>query len=225
MQMHREILAPMRVLYSQEDGRAPVYAHAPGLSYSLCSSAAAILPLDLVSAFRGGSTSHVDGDVPEILLSDRLYSGNNLFSRGFAPNTIGPRAVRGGGGCAEGDVLGGQLRYNALAAISAPIPVDSLSKYGARAFAFCSAAAVLTPSMWHKKNLIQLLTGRGHCAPLNGNKPVLNDVLGNTRLSIGWGLSLPVGPARLELTYALPLLKAPTDSVRQFQVGLGLSIS
>jgi outer membrane protein assembly factor BamA len=194
----------------------------PGLSISLCSSAAAILPFNLGALFSKSTAA--TATTPSVLLSDRFYSGNHLFARGFAPNTIGPRAAaRGSGGCPEGDVLGGQLRYNALAAVSAPIPVDSLAKHGARAFGFCSAAAVLTPSAWQHRDLTGLMTGRGGGA-LGAQSP-LAEILGAARVSVGWGLSLPIGPARLELSYSLPLLKASSDSVRQFQVGLGISIS
>lgn len=224
LQMHREVLRPMRVIYSSEEGKPPVFSQAPGLSLSLCSSVATIVPLDIASLL-GTKNNSVVKNGPDVLLSDRLYSGNHLFARGFAPNTIGPRAAKGSGGCADGDILGGQLRYNAVAAVSTPIPLDSLAKYGARAFAFCNAAAVLTPSAWHKKDLGQMLSSRSRCSSLSGNGRLLNELASSTRVSVGWGLSLPVGPARLELTYAVPLLKASTDSVRQFQVGLGLSIS
>ena len=210
-------------MYSNEEGKAPVFTHAPGLSFSLCGSAAAILPLSLDGLLN--KTGNNDRKAQNILLSDRLYSGNHMFSRGFAPNTIGPRSVKGNGGCPDGDILGGQLRYNALAAISAPVPVDTLAKYGARAFGFCSAAAILTPSGWKNKDLVEVLTGNSYCNSLSGNKNLLDEVMGSTRVSVGCGLSLPIGPARLELTYAMPLLKSSSDSVRQFQVGLGLSIS
>lgn len=210
----------MRVLYSKEEGKASVFTHAPGLSISLCSSAAAIVPLN-VEALLGSA----DKSAQNILLSDRLYSGNHLFSRGFAPNTIGPRSVKGSGGCPGGDVLGGQLRYNALAAISAPVPVDTLAKHGARAFGFCSAAAILTPSAWKNKDLIDILSGKSYSNSLSGNKNLLEEAIGSARVSVGCGLSLPIGPARLELTYSVPVLKTSSDSVRQFQVGLGVSIS
>ena len=83
----------------------------------------------------------------------------------------------------------------------------------------------MTPSTWMQKDIAQLLTKSTYDSSLSGDKSALNELLACTRASVGWGLSLPVGPARLELTYALPLLKAPSDSVRQFQVGLGISIS
>ena len=216
--MHRELLSPLDIVVSSNDHKEGVLP-VPGLSISLCTSMASIFPFSLTSLLKRNQSE----EVPSIRLSDRFYSGNHLFSRGFAPNTIGPRARNGGseGGCPEGDMLGGQFRYNALAAVTAPIPVDSIAKHGARVFAFCSAAAVLTPSAWVNKDIMDIITGSGDHS---NQKNFTTDVISSSRLSVGCGFSLPVGPARLELSYALPVLKASSDSVRQFQVGLGLSI-
>ena len=216
----------MRILYAEEDGKPPIYAQVPGLNFSFGSSGCVILPFYSRNIF----SKKEDACHPKVYLTDRLYSGSSLFMRGFSPNTIGPRAAAGTkgintGGIEGGDVLGGQVRYNMLAALSAPIPVDSLAKHGARAFAFFSGASVLTPETWVNRDITDLLSSRNRAEGQTATDGFFNSVLNSTRFCIGWGFSLPIGPARLELSYAIPLVKAPSDTVRQFQVGLGLSIS
>jgi outer membrane protein assembly factor BamA len=96
-----------------------------------------------------------------------------------------------------------------LGMLSAPINIKALGPDGARAFIFMNAGSV---GMAHMRNI----------HPNGTNVPFF----GHLRASIGTGLAITVGPVvRLEMTYAVPILKAPHDATKSFQLGVGLSIS
>ena len=49
---------------------------------------------------------------------------------------------------------------------------------------------------------------------------------GYLRASVGAGIALTLSPAvTLEATYSIPVLKAPHDKIKPFQLGVGLSLS
>ncbi len=186
----------------------------PGLSFSFGSTISTVLPY--------GSRSS-----DQISLSDRLYSGNSLFLRGFGHNAIGPRfpslpsddisSLRN----VFGDKCGGLFKHNAVLVASVPVPIASLAVNGSRAFAFCGYGSVSSPQLLKGKTLSQIY--ESSCRS-GAALSLFRDILRETRVSIGCGFSVPIGPARIELTYAVPLLKSETDVIKQFQIGLGISI-
>jgi outer membrane protein assembly factor BamA len=108
-----------------------------------------------------------------------------------------------------GNAFGGLCKFSVLGMLSAPININALGPDGARAFIFMNAGSV---GMAHMRNI----------HPNGTNVPFF----GHLRASVGTGLAITVGPAvRLEMTYAVPLLKAPHDATKSFQLGVGLSIS
>ena len=59
---------------------------------------------------------------------------------------------------------------------------------------------------------------------VDDEKPL--SLFGAMRVSLGWGFAVPLGnAARLELTYALPVLRASTDVVKPFQIGVGMTVN
>ena len=158
-------------------------------------------------------------------ISDRFYSGNSLFLRGFANNSIGSRQAPGllRGGCEWGDIYGGLFKFNALAAVSAPIPVAAVARSGGRAFAFIGAGSVTSPP------LDEHIAAGVDSSSLNRIGALASDAfrhsLDTARVSAGCGFSISIGPARVELTYSVPITKCRNDIVKPFQIGLGISIS
>lgn len=194
--------------------RVPV----PGLALSLAATVAAVLPLGMGFAETGKRTP-----VP---LCDRFFSGGNFFLRGFAPFSIGPRSApypneNFSGGVAGGDALGGLIKTNALLAVSVPVPIAAAARNGARAFAFCSAGAVDSPQSLRNTSIFEIISGSSRINPTE----VLSEVARASRLVVGCGSSVSLGPVRLEASYAVPLRKDAGDAMRQFQIGIGISIA
>jgi outer membrane protein assembly factor BamA len=159
-------------------------------------------------------------------LCDRFFSGGNFFLRGFAPFSIGPRSApfsneNFSGGVAGGDALGGLIKSNALIAVSVPLPIAAAARSGARAFAFCSAGAVDSPHSLRNTSISEIISGSSKIKPIE----LLSEVARASRLTVGCGSSLSLGPVRLEASYAVPLRRDTGDAMRQFQIGIGISIA
>lgn len=105
------------------------------------------------------------------------------------------------------DSLGGDLRTTLLATLSVPVPVPLLARSQVRAFAFFNGGLLSSLSNLQTRNLAA-------------------EGLGAVRASVGGGFSVAAaGAIRLEATYSIPLLKAPQDQTKGFQIGVGLTIN
>lgn len=105
------------------------------------------------------------------------------------------------------DSLGGDLRASLLATLSVPVPVPLLARSQVRAFAFFNGGLLSSLRNLQSSNLAA-------------------EGLGAVRASVGGGFSVAAaGAIRLEATYAIPLLKAPQDQSKGFQIGVGLTIN
>lgn len=165
-----------------------------------------------------------DGQRLQLNLSDRFFLGGPGSLRGMHLNGVGPRSFppvspvtsRGDvvdGACMD-DSLGGMTKVVGLAALSAPLPWVFATSENARTFLFLNAGALLPHSLWPLAPLSAHPTGNS-----------FNNILSPFRLSVGCGLSYALGPARLELSYALPLRMAQHDVIKPFQIGVGLSMN
>ena len=137
------------------------------------------------------------------------------------------------------DSLGGTRRLSAVALLSAPFPFsflgESASSFG-RIIAFINAGSVgngdnseLIASGYSTNTTTQpaspstAFISRKH--DQKKYSPIRNFPFGNPRVSVGCGLSLGIGPAKCEITYSLPIMKAVTDDCRGFQLGFGLTLT
>ena len=131
-------------------------------------------------------------------LSDRYYLGGPLSLRGFGTHGCGARGSAVGVN-EWGNPVGGTAKVSLLASLHCPIPVKSIADSGGRTFLFFNCGNI----------------GSGLSSALS---------FGFARASLGIGASFSLGPARFECTYALPILKADQDVVKQFQFGAGLDL-
>lgn len=116
----------------------------------------------------------------------------------------------------DGASLGGVSKCTLLASLSVPLPVESLARTGATAFGFVNFGGVGSPSIYDFNH-------RHGVASIDNEKPLL---FGAMRMSLGCGVAVPLGSAaRLELTYALPVLRASTDVTKPFQIGVGMTVN
>lgn len=138
--------------------------------------------------------------VPRTRFSDRYVLGGLQTMRGFGYSGLGPRAARKEGGCLKGDSLGGDLKYVATAALTMPVPLPLLDKFGLRWQVFADAGNLLPWS-----------------APLAS-------MLSDMRLSCGTGLAMSLGAARVELNYSLPFKRKGSDLEQRWQFGLAAHI-
>jgi outer membrane protein assembly factor BamA len=162
----------------------------------------------------------------------RYHLGGPNSLRGFAHCGTGPRAYRppvpvtaqmSSSSAPQylnmTDSLGGDLKATAFAALSVPVPVPILASSKMRAFVFANAGA------------LHCLQGTGAGAGHRGDSTsngvsAAGNVLQAVRASVGGGISVAVGDiGRLEATYSVPLLKAPQDQTKGFQIGIGMSIN
>jgi len=105
------------------------------------------------------------------------------------------------------DSLGGDLKANLFAALSVPVPVPVLASSQMRAFAFFNAGAIGSLNNMQRGGVVA-----------NG--------LNSVRASVGGGFSVAAGgQIRLETTYSIPLLKAPQDQTKGFQIGIALTLN
>lgn len=178
-------------------------------------------------------------------LVDRFSLGGPLGLRGFDPHGVGARSVAGREHLATtlssstngdaliatnaaaalsspADSLGGISKASFSAVLSVPLPfkdwADALRSV--RAMAFLSVGSLGSPAFWprwrHNRDC-------GH-DPARGALPPL-PLFGTPRVSVGGGLSMTLnGNVRLEMTYAIPLLKTKHDLVRPFQLGVGWTV-
>lgn len=151
----------------------------------------------------------------------RYQLGGPNSLRGFELCGAGPRAYRpevplsskgiipahqSTGDAHPTDSLGGDLRSTLLATLSVPVPVPLLAKSQLRAFTFINLG------------MISSLSRVSSSAPAFG--------LGALRASVGGGFSLAAAESiRLETTYAIPILSAPQDQLKKFQIGVGVTIN
>lgn len=113
----------------------------------------------------------------------------------------------GANGLHLSDSLGGDLRATVFATLSVPVPVPVLASSQMRAFVFFNGGAL------------------GSLNNLNRGGFVASG-LNSVRASVGGGISVAAGGAvRMETTYAIPILKAPQDQTKGFQIGIGLTIN
>lgn len=133
----------------------------------------------------------------DVRLLDLFYKGGETV-RGFATAGFGPRDIFS----ANKDALGGRYFYATTAELRFPIPLvpDSFALRGA---VFADAG-----SLWGVNTTASGLAG------LAGNTAA-------PRASVGTGLvwDSPVGP--LQLSYAVPLFKQPSDKTQPLSFGLG----
>jgi outer membrane protein assembly factor BamA len=151
---------------------------------SLCSSIASTLPL------RDSA----------INISDRYFLGGGLSLRGWQQAGIGPRSCD----TSSPDALGGNFKWNALAALSGPFPVQFPTSESFKTFAFVNCGSVLNSTT---------------------RAISLEAFLDSVRVSAGCGVSYAFGPARLEVSYALPIRHTEHDVLKPFQIGIGLSMN
>lgn len=105
------------------------------------------------------------------------------------------------------DALGGDRRTSLLAMLSMPVGIPVLAKNGMRAFIFGNAGTL-------------------HSSDRNSDSNRNQSLFGSVRASVGAGLSISMADAvRLEMSYAFPILRAPQDQVKNFQLGISLSIN
>jgi outer membrane protein assembly factor BamA len=186
-----------------------VPADVTGCVASFALNLGAILPLGF-----GGATS----SGPAVPLSDRYTLGGPFSLRGFNPHSVGnqapgstadvprksPGTVDLGGYDPEsaGRALGGCTRSSLLMAISVPVPVVDLAKAGGRAFLFANVGSLG-----------------------NGLGGTLTHCFGSPRASVGGGFAINfASQARIEVTYAVPVLCTVSDNTSKFQFGIGLTI-
>ncbi len=166
----------------------------------------------------GGLSAHLGGTVgvvrpttwrakdadeaqPTTRFSDRYVLGGLQSLRGFGYSGVGPRALPREGGCMKGDSLGGDLKYVATAALTAPLPIPLLENFGLRWHVFADAGNLLPWS-----------------APLQS-------MVTDMRVSCGTGVAVSLGMARLELNYTVPLKKVQgKDFEQRWQFGLAAHI-
>ncbi len=117
-----------------------------------------------------------------------------------------------------GASLGGSYRATLLGMLSVPVPLLTLASAGARAFLFVNAGILGKPNFWKSPTQDSSSTTMTS-TPIR----ILSD---NCRLSMGCGISLPVGEAaRIELTYSVPLKQHMSDVTKPFQIGLGITVN
>ena len=147
----------------------------------------------------------------------RYHLGGPTSLRGFGVDGAGPRSDRRFSSSIAGadtgkvvttDSLGGDHKSSVLAALSIPVTVPILAKNNARAFVFFNG---------------------GHIGISNasvGNRINAYPWGGFIRASIGGGFSVSVADSmRLEMSYSIPIVKAPHDQVKSFQLGVGVGIN
>ena len=129
------------------------------------------------------------------------------------------------------DALGTDRRSNLLLMVSAPFPSSffgrNASSFG-KMIAFLNAGSTgngddsefsITSSSSQVDSTALSAGGRiagGYFFP--GRFP-----FGAPRLSAGCGVAMRAGPARCEMTYSVPLIKAVSDDCKGFQIGFGFS--
>jgi outer membrane protein assembly factor BamA len=161
-----------------------------------------------------------DGQRRQLNLSDRFFLGGPGSLRGLHLHGVGPRSSlppssdTSSANQGVDDALGGMSRVVGMAVLAAPVPFSFASSENMRSFLFLNAGTLLPHSLWPLTPLSTVP------APTS-----LGDMFTSFRLSVGCGLSYALGPARLELTYALPLRIAQHDVVKPFQIGIGLSMN
>jgi outer membrane protein assembly factor BamA len=173
-------------------------AHKPlgatGLSAHLSGSVGVVRPTGW-RAREGG----VD-EAPSTRFSDRYMLGGLQTLRGFGYSGVGPRAPEREGGALKGDSLGGDFKYVATVALTAPMPLPLLDKFGLRWHVFADAGNLLPWS-----------------APLTS-------MLSDMRVACGTGLAVSLGMARVEMNYSVPVKKEMKDFEQRWQFGLAAHI-
>ena len=198
---------------------------------SLCGSFATTRVLDFTSLWstdisdRDDNNVHINGKGERKLchMSDRLFLGGPLSLRGLNLNGAGPRSFRRSPTDSAsiepglmskppdvGDALGGLTKITALAALSSPLPFSHQAAESIKTILFLNGAVLLPHTVFPL------------AAP---NSATHSDLLSCLRLSVGAGLSYSMGPVRLELTYALPLLTSSHDNTKSFQIGVALGMN
>ena len=153
-------------------------------------------------------------------MSDRYFLGGPLSVRGWNLCGIGPRthgasnvdniSDRRGSGGIVGDSLGGLTKMTSLIALSSHIPLPYEATKGVKALLFLNSAVLLPHAVF----------------PLAfPSSNIISDLLSFTRVSVGTGLSYSLGPARIELSVAVPLIASPHDNLKTYQIGVSLGMN
>lgn len=164
------------------------------------------------------------GERRQLNVSDRFFLGGPSSLRGLHLYGSGPRSASAslhnnlaGDSATASDALGGMSRIAGLVCASAPLPFNFTSSENMRTMVFANYGALLPHSLWPMVPL-------SACAK-KGPSSTVWDILDPFRLTLGCGFSYALGPARLELTYALPVRASSHDILKPFQIGIGLSMN
>jgi outer membrane protein assembly factor BamA len=183
---------------------------ADGLVLSVAASCGLIHPLQASfhqlfnRIFRASDeVMPLEPPVNRIFATDRYQAGGPMNLRGLSIYGIGPRAnAAAAGGYEAGDSIGGLVKSNVSAGVSCPLRLPWPGLHDARGFLFLNCGAL----------------GKGEWSSTR-------NYLGSPRLSIGSGFAINLSnAARLEVSYAMPLLYAKHDLSKPFQIGVGLSL-
>jgi outer membrane protein assembly factor BamA len=150
------------------------------------------------------------GEKTFIHMSDRYYMGGALNLRGFNIGGAGSRDTVGEGIDSSRNAIGGASKINAFAMFSSPLPFKFSGSNSFRAFIFANCGALYSSPLWPL------------AAVSNASKV---DILEPVRIAVGCGLSMMMGPARMEMTYSIPMRYSPTDTLKPFQIGVALSMN
>lgn len=120
--------------------------------------------------------------------------------------------------------MGGDTKSTFLAFLSVPIPIPALATTTLRAFWFVNAGSLGNSNYWKVRVLEKLKGGQTYqTSELKGRSSPL---FGYMRASIGSGISMSFqNLLRLEATYSVPILSSQNDRLKDFQLGVGLSIN
>jgi outer membrane protein assembly factor BamA len=155
------------------------------------------LPSPVVLSLCSSFGSLLRSQDRNINFSDRYFQSGGLSLRGWQQAGLGARSAN----AIASDSMGGTLRWNALTALSVPLPFHFPTSECLKTFAYLNCGTVL-------------------------DFPLGFDLfLRSVRVSAGCGLSYSFGPARLEATYSLPIRHSEHDRMKSFQLGIGLSIN
>lgn len=140
----------------------------------------------------------------DINLSDRYFNGGGLGLRGYQLAGIGTKSTQSPNNNLSFDSLGGIYKLNMIALLSGSLPFKFPTSDSLKSFLFANAGTLINST--------------------NNNQSIHENILSNMRLSVGCGLSYSLGPVRLEACYAIPIRYSKHDSVKPFQLSIGLGI-
>lgn len=125
----------------------------------------------------------------------------------------------------KSDSLGGDFKSTLLATLSTPFPLRLLANNQARAFIFLNGGMI--GNNLTSNNLFGIHNHHHSTATATTSSSVpLHSLLRNIRVSMGVGISISIADTmRLELSYAIPIIKSSQDQTKAFQLGIGVSMN